>query len=165
MNCIIRKKEIKDCSSIEKVITKSWQQTYKGIINQETLDNLFTNEEERIHYSIKNFNNNDYETYVLEVNKQVVGFVNCGESREYKNTGEIFALYIIEEYQGYGYGTELFLNAYNCLKNQGYNKVIVGCIDKNKSNKFYENIGCIKIGTRIIEKSGQKFVENIYVYN
>jgi hypothetical protein len=49
MNYIIRRKEKKDCYEIANVVTIAWQETYRGIINDEFLDNLPNTEEEKKH--------------------------------------------------------------------------------------------------------------------
>lgn len=43
MNYNIRKQNINDCASIAHVVNISWNETYKGIVNQEFLDNLKNN--------------------------------------------------------------------------------------------------------------------------
>ena len=47
MSYIIRKKERKDCKDIAHVVTVAWNETYKGIVPDEFLNNLYTNEEQR----------------------------------------------------------------------------------------------------------------------
>jgi len=56
MSYIIRKKERKDCKDIAQVVTVAWNETYKGIVPDEFLNNLYTNEEQR---AIDSFNNFD----------------------------------------------------------------------------------------------------------
>ena len=43
----IRKKEQKDCYDIAHVITVAWQETYRGIVNDDFLDSLPNTEEDR----------------------------------------------------------------------------------------------------------------------
>ena len=47
MNYIIRKKERKDCADVAHVVTVAWNETYKGIVSDEFLDNLYKNEKQR----------------------------------------------------------------------------------------------------------------------
>ena len=166
MSCIIRKKEVNDCEECERIITLSWQQTYKGIVSDEFLLGLKDNESERINKSINNFYNNSDIIYVVEVERKVVGFISFGhcDDKEFDDCGEIFSLYIIEEYKGKGYGRKLCETAINHFKLDGYDKMIVGCIDGNPSNNFYKHIGGKKIREKVIIRGGQKLVENIYFY-
>lgn len=166
MNVVIRKKELKDCAACERVTTLGWQQTYHGIVNDEFLNGLDENEAERTNKTIKKFNNMEDKIYVLEVDSKVVGFVRFGISKDenYQKLGEIRALYIIDGFKGYGFGKKLFIKATEILKAQGFDKMIIGCLEGNKSNEFYKHMGGIKVGIRYFEKTGQKLVENIYYF-
>lgn len=90
-NYLIRKKEQKDCKGIARVVTISWNETYKGIVHNWFLEELKNNENERSQMSYEIDNN--YQL-VLEVDNEIVGFVNYGisEDKEFNNCGEIYAL-------------------------------------------------------------------------
>ncbi len=105
----IRKCELSDCKDIARIVTISWNETYKGIVPDWFLEELKSNEDERTKNSIEKFDKNNNNQLVLEVDDKVVGFANFGKSddEEYENCGEIFALYIIGEYKGKGYGRKL----------------------------------------------------------
>ena len=159
MNYIIRKKQREDCSAVAHVVTVAWNETYKGIVPDDFLNSLYENEEERAINSYNKFNEKDNHQYVLEVDNNVVGFVNVGLSDEtdYDNCGEIHAVYIINGYKGYGFGKKLIETGINELKEMGYDKMIFGCLVGNTSNKFYEHIGGKYIKQRIFEKL-QRFI-------
>lgn len=109
MEYVIRRKEQKDCYGVAHVVTVAWQETYRGIVNDEFLDNLPNTEKERGERSFNNFDENENHQFVLEVDGEIVGFVNVGYSddEDYKNQGEIFALYMIKKYKGNGFRTSL----------------------------------------------------------
>ena len=109
MTVIIRKKEKKDCQAVAHVVTVAWNETYKGIVPDWFLEHLKENEEERAENSFNEFDENNNHQFVLEVDNEVVGFVNFGitDDEEYDHCGEIFALYIISKYKGYGFGRKL----------------------------------------------------------
>lgn len=102
----------------------------------------------------------------MEVDDKVVGFVSCGKASDtnFNGYGELFALYIVEEYKKKGYGKKMYEKAVNQLKLIGFDKMIVGCLKGNPANGFYEYMGASKIGERIIFRNNQKLIENIYVY-
>lgn len=164
---IIRKKEIKDCAQVEKITTVCWQSTYKGIVNDTFLEYLTTNEQGRVDRAIENINDINNITHVIEVNNQVIGFVRFGRTsyKEYKDIGEIFALYVLPEYHRSGYGKSLVNEALNELHKLGYNNAIIGCLSKNKSNEFYKHIGGKLIGTRPFLKTMEVLEENIYYFD
>ncbi len=162
MNYKIRKRERKDCKEIARVVTIAWNETYKGIVPDEFLDNLYKNEEERVNNSLKEFDENDNHQYVLEVDNKIVGFINVGSSEE-EGYGEIFALYIINGYKGFGFGKKLIEAGIDELKEMGYNKMVIGCLDGNKSNDFYKHIGGKYLKTKTFEKL--QLPENIYYFD
>lgn len=167
MDYVIRRKEQKDCFEVAHVVTISWQKTYRGIVNDEFLDNLSNTEEERGKKAFENFNDNDNHQFVLEVDGKVVGFINVGitQMQEYKNQGEIFALYIIEKYKGNGFGKKLTEIGINELKKLGCTKMIIGCLQGNPSNEYYKHIGGKFIKTRIFKLLNQELTENVYYYD
>lgn len=164
MNYIIRKKERKDCKAIAHIVTIAWNETYRGIVPDSFLDNLYLNEEERANNSYNNFNEKENHQYVLEVDNNIVGFIKVGASNSnYDNCGEIYALYIINGYKNKGYGKKLIEVGIKELKEMKFNKMIIGCLDGNPSNKFYEHIGGKLIEQRIFEKL--QLPENIYYFD
>ena len=165
MNVIIRKKKKEDCKYVQTIITKSWQDTYKGIVSDEFLNSLSTNEEERIIKSENNFDEQNNNELVLEIDEKVVGFIKYGEANDdnYKNYGEIKALYILNQFKGFGYGKLLVQEAVKKLILKGFDKIIIGCLDGNPSNGFYKHLGGRVDTTRTITRGNQNLVENVYV--
>jgi len=164
MSYKIRKKERKDCADVAHVVTVAWNETYKGIVPDEFLNNLYSNEEKRAKNSYNNFNEKENHQYVLEVDNKVVGFVNVGLSDEtdYENCGEIHAVYIINRYKGHGYGKKLIDAGIQELKSMNFDKMVIGCLDGNPSNEFYKHLGGKFIKTRIFEKL--QLPENVYYF-
>lgn len=164
MNYIIRKKEKKDCKDVVHIVTIAWNETYKGIVPDKILDNLYLNEEERTKNAYNNFNEEDNHQYVLEVDNNIVGFINVGSSddKEFDKCGEIYAIYIIKKYQREGLGKELINTGIKELKEMNYDKMIIGCLVGNPSNSFYEHIGGKFIKQRMLEKL--QLTENVYYF-
>ena len=164
MNYIIRRRTKEDCYAIAKIVTIAWNETYKGIVPDWFLAHLKTNEEERAKKQYDEFDINNNHHFVLEVNNEVVGFVNSGTSddKEITNCGEIFALYIIKKYKGKGFGRKLVEEAKNELKSLGHDKMIIACLKGNPSNEFYKHIGGVYIKDGIFKRLN--LPENIYYY-
>ena len=165
MDYLIRRRERKDCKSIANIVTISWNETYKGIVPDCFLDKLRNNEEERTKKSYDEFDKNNNNQLVLEVDNKVVGFVNYGitEDEEYQNCGEIFALYIIAKYKGNGFGRKLVEEVKKEFKQQGINKMIIACLKGNPFNEFYKHIGGLYVKDRIYKRLN--LPENIYYYD
>jgi GNAT superfamily N-acetyltransferase len=154
-----------DCKDVARVITTSWNETYRGIVPDEFLDNLYLNEDERAERSYNRFDEKENHQYVLEVKHAVVGYLNVGKSddKEYTNCGEIHAIYIINNYKGNGYGKEMINAGINELKSMGFDKMIIGCLVGNPSNEFYKHIGGKFVKSRVFEKL--LMPENVYYFD
>ena len=161
----IRRRLKEDIPSIQRVVTISWKETYKGIVPQSELDELENTEELRIKNSYENFDENDNNQFVLEIDNEIVGFVNIGktEDKEFENCGEIFALYIIGKFKGQGYGKKLFEKAVLELKKLGFNKMLISCLKGNSTNEFYKHMGGIYIKDGIYKRLNLK--ENVYYFD
>ena len=72
-------------------------------------------------------------------------------------------LYIINGYKGYGFGKKLIDAGIKELKEMKFDKIIIGCLVGNPSNKFYEHIGGKYIKQRIFEKL--QLPENVYYFD
>lgn len=164
MEYIIRKREKRDSYGIAHVITVAWNETYKGIVPDNELENLKNNEEERAEKLDEKFSESGNMQFVLEIDNKVVGFVNFGisENEEFEKCGEIFALYIIKKYEGNGYGRKLVEEAKKELKLLGCDKMIIACFKENPSNEFYKHIGGKYIKDGLYKRLN--IPENIYYY-
>ena len=163
MEYIIRRRTKEDCKGIARVVTIGWNETYKGIVPDWFLEELKTNEEERANNMLSKFDDNNNHQYVLEIDNEVVGFVNFGASEdvEYK-CGEIFALYIISKYKGLGLGKKLVEVAKKELKEMGFNSMIIACLKGNPSNEFYKHIGGVYVKDGVFKRLS--LPENIYYF-
>ena len=164
MEYIIRKMTKEDCYDVTHVITIAWNETYKGIVPDDILDNMYLNEEERTQKAYDRFNEKDNHKFVLEVDNKVVGYMNVGitDDVDYPNCGEIYAIYIINGYKGFGYGKEMINVGIKELKDMNCDKMIIGCLVGNPTNEFYKHIGGKLIKQRIFEKL--KLPENVYYF-
>ena len=156
-----------DIPEYQKLITKVWQQTYPGIINQNFLDNLSNTEEQRIELNNNTYDESTKNTLVIEQDSKLIGFVRFGTTKDenYPQIGEIFALYLLSDYKGKGYGKQLVQSAVKELIKQGHKNMVIGCISKNPSNEFYKHIGGIKKSERPFLKTGDNLIENIYYFH
>lgn len=161
----IRKSTKEDSFSIAHVVTVAWNETYKGIVPSWYLEELKTNEKERGQKLYNLFDENKNRTFVLQADDKVVGFVRYGltEDEEFDKTcGEIFALYIIAKYKGYGFGKKLVSSAVNEIKNLGCNKMLIACLKGNPSNDFYKHMGGKYVKDGVFKKLN--LPENVFLF-
>lgn len=149
MDIVIRKAEVKDARGIVEVYTYTWLTTYKGLIPDEILENRLNTIEERIpliQKTIEEKNN----MFVAVVDNKVVGVMSYGKSRndDYSSSGEIYSIYVLEEYQGLGLGKKLFMTGIKELISKGYDTMILYVLSGNNTIKFYEKYCGVKIGQK-----------------
>ena len=89
-----------------------------------------------------------------------------GESRnsQYPNSGEIYSLYVLKEYQGHGLGKDLFMLGIKELINKGYTSMILNVLDGNKTIYFYEKYGGKKVSTKQAEFHDIEITEHVMYY-
>jgi len=163
----VRRARIKDCAKVQRIITKVWNDTYRGIVSDDFLDKLNLNEQKRTKKNIENFGKEDFSRFVLVINKNLVGFVTVGKSKDkdYQDSGEVFSLYMLKEYKGHGLGKKLFLRGLLELKKLGFKNCVIGCLEGNISNGFYQHLGGVLVKTRVFFNAGKNLLENVYYYD
>lgn len=158
----IRKAVPYDAKGIAKVHVESWKSTYVNIVPEEFLNNLSFERRADYWFSVIP----DGGVYVAEdENNQIVGFASGGKERsgDYSNyNGEIYAIYILKEYQGIGIGKLLIDSIVKELTNQGVFTMLVLVLEDNPSRHFYEKLGAKKIDSIIVEIGGVKLNELVY---
>ena len=112
MNITIKKRETtEETKGKAYVHWKAWHEAYAGIVNQDYLDALTLEKCEDIAFQWPD------NLLVAKDNNQIIGFAGFGKYRddELENTGEIFAIYILEKYYGKGVGYKLMHEALSHL--------------------------------------------------
>ncbi|GAA0490542.1 GNAT family N-acetyltransferase [Salinibacillus aidingensis] len=141
----VRKASFHDAAGIAHVHVDSWRSTYKDLVRKQDLDQETSYENRKAFWETilkKHYKNQILYVGVNEQN-QVIGFISGGaeRSKKFDYDGEIYAVYILEQYQGFGLGKAL-LNAFMKEALQlGYQSVLVWVLTANPSGKFYEYFG------------------------
>ncbi len=113
---------------------KSWQESYAGIVDADYLQRMTLEKcEERAFLWRDN-------TWVAKLDGRVVGFACCGPDRENPGAGEVYAVYVLEEFQKRKIGWRLMRF---CLEElSGCRRVFVWVLaDNAKAIRFYEQLG------------------------
>ncbi|MBP2242813.1 L-amino acid N-acyltransferase YncA [Cytobacillus eiseniae] len=158
----IRKGKMSDAKGIAKVHVDSWRTTYVNIVPDEYLKEMtYESREQLWNQLIPNGN-----VFVAEDNNgKIVGFASGGRERsnQYEDfNGELYAIYLLEEYQRKGIGKLLFMQIVKYIQELGYNTMIVLVLAENPSCLFYEALGGRKIDALEVEILGKKLVETVY---
>ncbi len=131
---------------------QSWMETYTGLIDQEYLNNR------SLEKCVETAHRYPQNTLVAKDGENVVGFVCYGAYRDdsLKDTGEIYAIYVLRAYQGKQVGYRLMNAALEQLRM--YPHIALWVLKGNeRALRFYERYGFnldgaeaqIRIGTEL----------------
>lgn len=150
MNIVYRKAKVEDYDGIYYVSCYSWDETYRGLLPDEYLDDRINNYEERKLRTKKFLEKleeaGDLDKYlVCEVDSMIVGICQWSKplNENYKNHGLLGALYVLKKYQKLGIGRDMFRMAVEGLMDIGYDTMYLECMTGNDSVNFYKKYGGI----------------------
>ena len=163
----IEKASILDAEIIADINIKVWKTTYCNILSN---DALIKRENQRQLIIEKTENLIKTNTYLIaKVNNIPVGFILYGALREISNlenkkTAEIYAIYILKDYQRMGIGKKLVDSAIKDLISENYENLLIWALRDNPCTKFYEKIGGKILYTREINIFDDNVIENGYFF-
>jgi len=166
---VIEPMDLHNTLSYARVNALAWLQTYKGIVDDEFLQFINTEEEIRkASNNLKNGLNDDSKRFLLKFDSQYVGILRIRKTKyeKYLECGELGALYLLDNVKGKGFGKILFQKAVEELKHMGYKSMIIGCLVGNSSNEFYKHMGGKLVDTNLfVLPNGNKLLENLYYFD
>lgn len=139
----IRQASLSDVDGIAKVHLESWRSTYKGIISESYLYGLtFEQRKKNWEWTFHNLNQ-DEKIFVAEDRGTIIGFSNGGKNRvgDTEFDGELYAIYILEQFQGKGIGRRLVERITNSLSEKNYHGMMVWVLESNPAIDFYRKLG------------------------
>jgi ribosomal protein S18 acetylase RimI-like enzyme len=158
-----REATVSDCVAIAQVHVQSWKQSFAGIVPQAFLDNMSV--EKRAKAFESRFSEVSYKMYVAEAaGHSVVGFADFGEPREKIGNyeGELYAIYLLVEFQRKGIGAQLFNQGVEFLIRSGKSSMYLLALEVSPYKSFYEKMGGQVIGRKRIEIEGVMYDELVY---
>lgn len=151
-----------DAPAMAKVHVDTWRTAYPGIVSSEFLSGLSYERSERgWRAAIEGRPGEQYIYVANEGAENIFGFVAAGAIREVlvPFDCEIYALYVLKEYQGMGYGRKLMAVAAQRLKVEGYSSMMLWVLAENATRRFYEHLGGLQIAEQEIEIGGTSLPE------
>lgn len=168
----IRKAIEKDIKGITKVHVDSWKTTYKGILSDEIIEVTTYESREKQWKSIFTQAVGNQYRYVAEtLDGEIIGFIDGGLERtgKYDYDGELYAIYLLEEYHGYKVGQRLFQSLVSEFMQNDICSVLVWVISNNPSIGFYEKLSPEQVNTKFLERLnvqetayGWRDMDNLY---
>ena len=138
---IVRPARVEDAPGIARVHVDSWRTSYKGIVPDDFLANMSYEVRVQRWQTILSNANRFASNFVAEdENGQIVGFISAGPVQGYDPVyqGELYAIYILQQYQGQGIGRRLTEAAVEKLLEVGIDSMLVWVLAENPARKFYE---------------------------
>jgi ribosomal protein S18 acetylase RimI-like enzyme len=130
-----------DFSIIKNILLTTWRDAYSFIPDEDILihfENFYNNDR------LIEMTNDPFTIGILaETNSVPVGWMKLFEDHINKKY-YVSSLYVLPEYQGFGIGKKLLIEAYRIAKEKHFNKVWLGVMKQNiKSLEWYKNLGFI----------------------
>jgi GNAT superfamily N-acetyltransferase len=159
----IREATVADCAAVAQVHVRSWKESFAGIVPQTFLDKMSV--EKRAKAFEEGFAAPFYKMYVAETARGgIVGFADFGAPRENIDAyeGELYAIYLLPEFQRKGVGERLFRRGVEFLKGRGRSSMYLLALEVSPYRAFYEKMGGRIVGKKQIEIEGATYDELIY---
>ena len=162
----VRRGQAGDAASIARVHVDSWRSTYAGMLPEDMLVKLSSADHEARwwRHVLGRFRRRHY-VYVAEHETDgVIGFISGGPARTsvLDQEAEVYALYLLDEYQGEGIGRALFLRLATHLNRECGPSLVVWVLSQNPSKYFYEAMGGRRIGRRSERMGDAEVQETAY---
>lgn len=146
MISVVRPADAADAAAIARVHVDTWRTAYRGLLPDEFLGSLDdAGYEERWKRTLRDGSGR---VYVAEDGRNIVGFASGGPERagEEGFTGELYAIYVLEEAQGRGHGHRLVQAVVQGLREMQLPNMIVWVLrDNHGARHFYERIGGVYV--------------------
>ncbi|GAB2533725.1 GNAT family N-acetyltransferase [Gracilibacillus alcaliphilus] len=143
----IRKATLEDAKFIAEVYIHSWKATYQDLINEQDLSNTTVDHHQIYWETILKLSRKQQPVTVIEDQGEIVGFISGGKERteRFGYDGEIFAIYLLPDYQGKGLGKQLLKAFAEEMQELGYQSLLIWVLTHNPTHHFYLHFGAEKI--------------------
>ncbi|MCA0983919.1 GNAT family N-acetyltransferase [Halobacillus yeomjeoni] len=161
----VRSAKFEDAETIANIHLSSWKSTYKDLIDEKDLSNITLENRIALWETVLKKPVNGQIAYVIENDEEeVVGFVSGGKERtkNYSYDGEIYAIYLLDDYQGRGYGAKMIQTFAQGMKEAGYESLLVWVLTQNPSNTFYTKLGAVPVEAEKVTIGQGTYEETAY---
>ncbi len=167
----LRSAGLDDAGAIARVHVATWRAAYAGLVPDAYLVGMTEVGQMRSWRRLLGRPQAEETILVAEVESaasaggpQVVGFGSCGPSRPYglPYRGEVFTLYVTDDWQGRGIGRALVQALFTDLVARGKRDALTWVLSANPSRFFYEAVGGSPVAERKEAFAGTKLDETGY---
>ena len=165
---IIRDAVFADIADVAIIHIDSWCRTYKGIIDQDYLDEMKENLPKRVARMKKEFTLR--KMLVATIDKKIVAFTEYSLTNEFSKDldidCELCGLYVKNEYLNKGIGTKLFNYVKDTFIKEGKKQMGIWCLKDNKNAiNFYKSKGGVITKEKFFTLKNHNYQEVAFIYN
>ncbi len=163
----IRTSTLSDANEVAEIHVKSWQQSYRSIIDEHYLENISFNDRLELRSKILQSNDSNQIHLVAVYDGKIIGFCDSGPASDNNANyrGEIYAIYLLEEFKKMGIGQQLLQVAHEFLAQKKLLPYVAWVLKANHSAcAFYQKKGGIVFGEKIEEIGGKSCAKVAYIF-
>ena len=151
----VRRASTGDATAIAQVHVDTWRSIYVGLVPDRVLVNMSYQTTAASWSLVLRGRGMGERVHVAEVRPApVVGFASAGLARSLAttsgggSTGEVFTLYVLDDFQGRGLGRDLLLASFRYLLEREFESAVIWVLARNPSRFFYEAMGGAPVAER-----------------
>ncbi|MDX1900771.1 MAG: GNAT family N-acetyltransferase [Gammaproteobacteria bacterium] len=161
----IRKAELSDAEEIASVHIQAWKESYAGIVVDDYLQNIDYQSKLLHRKQIIAGNQGENINLVAVCGNSIVGFCDAGPGNKLDAPGEVFAIYLLQNFKRIGVGDKLFNSAKKHLVKNKLVPFLAWVLSENlEARKFYEKEGGEEFRKKMVEIGGKLHEEVSYIF-
>ena len=162
----ITQASLSDAEAITRVNILAWQQSYRGMISDEYLNTISFEDLLSFRKKILTTPAEKSIHLIATVNDEVIGYSDAGSCRDATHSGEIYSLYLLEQYKHHGIGSMLFERVHDHLVKHSLTPYIAWVLKENQiARRFYEKWGGELFQELMVDIGGREYLEVGYVFS
>ncbi len=161
----IRRARPGDARGIAEVHVAAWRETYRGLVPDAYLDGLSVDEREVMWRRLEAPVSRSFAFVAIDGAGRIIGFASGGPRRDgpEEYAGELNAIYVLREAQGYGIGRLLAAAVARELAERGMRSMLLWVFRDNlPARRFYEALGGALLTSQQFEIDGRTMTEVSY---
>lgn len=170
----IRRARAGDAAAIARVHVETWRATYAGSVPDDYLVRMTQRGQAFFWRKMLSRRRLDSTVLVAEVpasgrraGEAIIGFGSCGlqRSSNLPYAGEVYTLYVAQDWQGRGVGQRLLAGLFRTLYEEGVPDCLIWVLAANPARFFYEHMGGQRVAERQEAFAGQMLEEAAYAWS
>jgi ribosomal protein S18 acetylase RimI-like enzyme len=157
-----------DAPGIARVYVETWRNAYSGVLPTNYLVGMNETRQAVQWEAVIRRTRPPGVVLVAEMSsvygRQVIGLGNCGRARRGSHAGEVYTLYVANDYQGLGMGRRLLRGLFAALAGGDLDDALVWVLSGNPARFFYEAMGGAPVATRREPFAGEILDEIAYAW-